>query len=191
MAFLFFPIVGYAGLRFGPTGAATLVALLAAFALPVAALGLGPFAAFPLGFTQILLHLVPDARVAQRPDAGRGDGGTRGRDAAADRARRTAAPLAEDGSGRAAGRRHRARLQQPADGDHRLHRDRDDRLRARRSAARRRRGDQARRRCAPPSSRGRCSPSAASRCCSPRWSTSTSRCRRSSRCCGASSARTS
>ena len=57
MAFLFFPIVGYAGLRFGPTGAATLVALLSAFALPVAALGLGPFSAFPLGFTQTLLHL--------------------------------------------------------------------------------------------------------------------------------------
>jgi signal transduction histidine kinase/CheY-like chemotaxis protein len=57
MAFIFFPLVGYAGLRFGPVGAATLVALVAAFSLPIAALGLGPFATFALGFTQVLLHL--------------------------------------------------------------------------------------------------------------------------------------
>jgi signal transduction histidine kinase/CheY-like chemotaxis protein len=56
MAFMFFPLVGYAGLRFGPTGAATLMALVAAFTLPIAALGLGPFGAFPLGFTLLLLH---------------------------------------------------------------------------------------------------------------------------------------
>ena len=55
MAFLFFPLIGYAGLRFGPSGAATLVALVAAFSLPIAALGLGPFTAFPLAFTQFLL----------------------------------------------------------------------------------------------------------------------------------------
>ena len=47
MAFLFFPLIGYAGLRFGPAGAATLVALVAAFSLPIAALGLGPFTSFP------------------------------------------------------------------------------------------------------------------------------------------------
>jgi signal transduction histidine kinase/CheY-like chemotaxis protein len=56
MAFLFFPLVGYAGLRFGPAGAATLVALVAAFSLPIAARGLGPFGMFPLTFTQMLLH---------------------------------------------------------------------------------------------------------------------------------------
>ena len=91
-------------------------------ALPIAALGLGPFTAFPLGFTQILLLTFLMLRVAQRPDAGRGDGRTRGRAAAADRARGAVAALAEDGGRRPAGGRHRARLQQPADGDHRLHR---------------------------------------------------------------------
>ncbi len=55
MAFLFFPLIGYAGLRFGPAGAATIVALVAAFSLPIAALGLGPFTSFPLAFTQFLL----------------------------------------------------------------------------------------------------------------------------------------
>ncbi|MBA3271603.1 MAG: MASE1 domain-containing protein [Acidobacteria bacterium] len=56
MAFLLFPVVGYTGLRFGPSGAATVVAIVAAFALPIAALGLGPFAQFPIGVTQFLLH---------------------------------------------------------------------------------------------------------------------------------------
>jgi signal transduction histidine kinase/ActR/RegA family two-component response regulator len=55
MAFLFFPLIGYAGLRFGPAGAATLVALVAAFSLPVVAMGLGPFTSFPLAFTLFLL----------------------------------------------------------------------------------------------------------------------------------------
>ncbi len=57
MAFVFFPIVGYAGLRFGPAGAATFVALVAAYSLPVVALGLGPFNQFPLGMTHALLHV--------------------------------------------------------------------------------------------------------------------------------------
>ena len=55
IAFVFFPIVGWAGLRFGPRGAATLVALLASFALAIVGLGVGPFAAFPVEFTQLLL----------------------------------------------------------------------------------------------------------------------------------------
>jgi integral membrane sensor domain MASE1 len=56
MAFVFFPLVGYAGLRFGPAGAATFTAMVAAFTLPVAAMGLGPLAALPLGLMQMLLH---------------------------------------------------------------------------------------------------------------------------------------
>jgi signal transduction histidine kinase/CheY-like chemotaxis protein len=56
MAFMFFPLVGYAGLRFGPAGAAVVVALVAAFALPVAALGLGPFDTYPVVVTQIVVH---------------------------------------------------------------------------------------------------------------------------------------
>jgi len=55
MAFVFFPIVGWAGLRFGPRGAATLVALLASFALGIAGIGVGPFAWFPVETTQLLL----------------------------------------------------------------------------------------------------------------------------------------
>ncbi len=55
IAFIFFPIVGWAGLRFGPRGAATIVALIASFALAIAGLGIGPFAAFPVEFTQLLL----------------------------------------------------------------------------------------------------------------------------------------
>jgi signal transduction histidine kinase/ActR/RegA family two-component response regulator len=57
IAFLFFPVVGYAGLRFGPPGAATFVAAVAVMSLPVAAMTVGPFSGFPLGFTQLLLHL--------------------------------------------------------------------------------------------------------------------------------------
>ena len=55
IAFIFFPVVGWAGLRFGPRGAATLVALIAAFALAIAGLGVGPFATFSVPFTQFLL----------------------------------------------------------------------------------------------------------------------------------------
>ena len=55
IAFIFFPLVGWAGLRFGPRGAATIVGLISAFALGIAGLGLGPFATFPVQFTQFLL----------------------------------------------------------------------------------------------------------------------------------------
>jgi signal transduction histidine kinase/CheY-like chemotaxis protein len=57
IAFVFFPLVGYAGLRFGPAGAATIVAMVAVVTLPIASLGLGPFAALPLVVTHLLLHL--------------------------------------------------------------------------------------------------------------------------------------
>ncbi|MGE0862307.1 MAG: MASE1 domain-containing protein [Vicinamibacterales bacterium] len=57
IVFIFFPILGWAGLRFGPRGAATLVALIAGFALAIAGLGVGPFAAFPVEFTQFLLFV--------------------------------------------------------------------------------------------------------------------------------------
>lgn len=55
IVFIFFPIVGWAGLRFGPRGAATVVALIASFALAIAGLGVGPFGTFPVEFTQFLL----------------------------------------------------------------------------------------------------------------------------------------
>jgi len=55
IAFVFFPLVGWAGLRFGPRGAATLVALISSFALAVAGLRVGPFTAYPLEFIQSLL----------------------------------------------------------------------------------------------------------------------------------------
>jgi signal transduction histidine kinase/CheY-like chemotaxis protein len=56
-AFLLFPIVAWAGIRFGPRGAATVVAAIAALMMPIAALGVGPFATFPLGFVQVLLTI--------------------------------------------------------------------------------------------------------------------------------------
>jgi signal transduction histidine kinase len=55
IAFLFFPIVGWAGLRFGARGAATISALVSAFAIVIAGLGLGPFAGFAIEFTHALL----------------------------------------------------------------------------------------------------------------------------------------
>jgi signal transduction histidine kinase/ActR/RegA family two-component response regulator len=55
IAFIFFPLVGWAGLRFGPRGAATIVALISAFALGIAGMGIGPFATYPIEFTQFLL----------------------------------------------------------------------------------------------------------------------------------------
>jgi signal transduction histidine kinase/ActR/RegA family two-component response regulator len=57
IAFVFFPLTGWAGLRFGARGAATVVALIAAFALAVAGLGVGPFATFPIQFIQFLLFV--------------------------------------------------------------------------------------------------------------------------------------
>jgi signal transduction histidine kinase/ActR/RegA family two-component response regulator len=57
IAFLFFPIVGWAGLRFGPRGAATVVAVMTSFALAIAGFRLGPFSTFPIEFTQFLLFV--------------------------------------------------------------------------------------------------------------------------------------
>ncbi len=56
-AFIFFPIVGWAGLRFGARGATTIVAMLSSFAIAIAGMGIGPFAAFPIEFTQFLLFV--------------------------------------------------------------------------------------------------------------------------------------
>ena len=57
IAFVFYPIVGWAGLRFGPRGSTTLVALMSAFAIVIAGLQLGPFAQFPLEFMQFVLFM--------------------------------------------------------------------------------------------------------------------------------------
>jgi signal transduction histidine kinase/CheY-like chemotaxis protein len=57
IAFIFFPILGWAGLRFGARGSATMVALVAAFAISIAGMGIGPFASFPVEFTQLLLFV--------------------------------------------------------------------------------------------------------------------------------------
>ena len=117
------------------------------------------------------------------PAVRRGQGGA-GRTAAR---RGTAPPVAEDGGGGPAGRRSRARLQQPADRDPGLQRPRcSERFRPSRSAAakRRRRSSSAadaRRHRSPAS----CWRSAASRCSSPRCSTSTRSCTRRRRCCAA------
>ena len=57
MAFTFFPVVGYAGLRFGPAGASTLVALVAAFAMSVIWLAAWTVQFVPAGADDLLLHL--------------------------------------------------------------------------------------------------------------------------------------
>ena len=57
LAFMFFPLIGWAGLRFAPRGAATIVALISGFALAIAGMGIGPFATYPVQFTQILLFI--------------------------------------------------------------------------------------------------------------------------------------
>jgi signal transduction histidine kinase/CheY-like chemotaxis protein len=79
IAFVFFPIVGWASLRLGPRGASSVVALMALFAIPIAGLGIGPFASFPLPFTVFLLFVflttgsvsgqVLAAVIAERDDA--------------------------------------------------------------------------------------------------------------------------
>jgi signal transduction histidine kinase len=79
IAFIFFPIVGWAGLRFGARGASTVVALIAAFAVAVAGMGIGPFSTYPVAFTQLLLFtflalgslsgLLLAAIMAERDDA--------------------------------------------------------------------------------------------------------------------------
>jgi signal transduction histidine kinase/CheY-like chemotaxis protein len=55
IVFIFFPIIGWAGLRFGPRGAATVMAVIGAFALAIAGKGVGPFTPLPLELTQLLL----------------------------------------------------------------------------------------------------------------------------------------
>ncbi len=57
IAFVAFPLMGWAGVRFGARGAATVVALVSAFALTIAGLGIGPYASFPIEFTQALLFM--------------------------------------------------------------------------------------------------------------------------------------
>jgi len=57
VAFVFFPIMGWAGLRFGTRGAATVVAGVAAFAMSMTGMGAGPFMQFPVEFTQLLLFI--------------------------------------------------------------------------------------------------------------------------------------
>jgi signal transduction histidine kinase/CheY-like chemotaxis protein len=55
--FALFPLVGYAGLRFGPRGAATVISLAAAIVLSFASLGIGPFAELSVGLTIFVTHL--------------------------------------------------------------------------------------------------------------------------------------
>ena len=79
IAFVFFPIVGWAGLRFGARGATLIVAMIASFAMAIAGMGIGPFSAFPIAFTQFLLFtflalgslsgLLLAAIMAERDDA--------------------------------------------------------------------------------------------------------------------------
>ena len=79
IAFIFFPIIGWAGLRFGARGATMIVAMLSAFAIAIAGMGIGPFSAFPIEFTQFLLFsflalgslsgLMLAAIMAERDDA--------------------------------------------------------------------------------------------------------------------------
>jgi signal transduction histidine kinase/ActR/RegA family two-component response regulator len=57
LSFVFFPIVGYAGLRFGPRGAASAVALAALFILPVAAWRVGPFTELSIAATIFVTNL--------------------------------------------------------------------------------------------------------------------------------------
>ena len=79
IGFLFFPFVGWAGLRFGARGAVTVTSIVAAFAIAVAGLRLGPFANYPVEFVQALLFgflslgslsgLLLAAIMAEREDA--------------------------------------------------------------------------------------------------------------------------
>ena len=57
LAFAFFPLVGYAGLRFGPRGASSMVVLATIFVLPVAAMRIGAFAGSSVGFSIFVSHL--------------------------------------------------------------------------------------------------------------------------------------
>jgi signal transduction histidine kinase len=79
IGFVFFPIIGWAGLRFGPPGGTTIVAMIAASTIAIAGIGIGPFSAWPVEFTQFLLFsflalaslsaLLLAAIMAERDDA--------------------------------------------------------------------------------------------------------------------------
>jgi signal transduction histidine kinase/CheY-like chemotaxis protein len=79
IGFLFFPIIGWAGLRFGARGATTVTAIVAASAIAVAGLRLGPFVNYPVEFVHTLLFaflslgslsgLLLAAIMAEREDA--------------------------------------------------------------------------------------------------------------------------
>jgi signal transduction histidine kinase len=79
IGFIFFPIVGWASLRFGARGATTIVAMVSGLAIAIAGMGLGPFSAFTVEFTQFLLFtflalgslsgLLLAAIMAERDDA--------------------------------------------------------------------------------------------------------------------------
>ena len=79
VAFVFFPIVGWAGLRFGARGAATVVALISGFAIAIAGMRVGPFSDFPIEFIHALFFaflslgslsgLLLAAIMAERDDA--------------------------------------------------------------------------------------------------------------------------
>ncbi len=79
VAFVFFPIVGWAGLRFGPRGAATVVALISGYAIAIAGMRIGPFSEFPIEFVHTLFFsflslgalsgLLLAAIMAERDDA--------------------------------------------------------------------------------------------------------------------------
>jgi signal transduction histidine kinase/CheY-like chemotaxis protein len=57
LAFVFFPIVSWTGLRFGAFGVAVVVAVLTGLAMAVIYAAIGPFSALSLSFTQIVLFL--------------------------------------------------------------------------------------------------------------------------------------
>ena len=57
LAFMFFPFIGYVGIRLGPAGAASAMALVALLAVPVATMGTGPFASYAPGMKQLVLDL--------------------------------------------------------------------------------------------------------------------------------------
>ena len=79
IAFVVFPLIGWAGVRFGPRGAATFVAIISTLVIAIAGRGIGPFSAFTVGFTQFLLFtflslgslsgLLLAALIAERDDA--------------------------------------------------------------------------------------------------------------------------
>ncbi len=79
IAFVLFPLIGWAGLRFGPRGASTFVAIITALVIAFAGRGIGPFSAFSVGFIQFLLFaflalgslsgLYLAAVIAERDDA--------------------------------------------------------------------------------------------------------------------------